>query len=183
MRRDAGAEWRRKVKTETAILAGGCYWGMQEVLRHRPGVLSTRVGYIGGNIENPIGFNIGSHAESVEVVFDPEATSFRELLEFFFQVHDPSTRNRQGGDVGVNVRSGIFYTSPEQKQIAEETIAEVDASGRWPGKVTTEVTEATRFWPAEDEHQDYLQRNPYGYQCQYIRPEWTLPAPAEDAAA
>ncbi len=173
----------REVKTETAILAGGCYWGLQELLRRQPGVLSTTVGYIGGDIENPIGYDIGTHAESVEVVFDPVVTSFRELLEFFFRVHDPSTRNRQGGDVGVNVRSGIFYTSEEQRRIAEDTISEVDASGRWPGKVTTEVTAATRFWPAEDEQQDYLQRYPGGYQCQYVRPEWTLPERPDAAAA
>lgn len=159
---------------ETAILAGGCYWGLQELLRKQPGVLSTRVGYIGGDVQAPAGYNIGTHAEAVEIVFDKEATTFRKLLEFFFQVHDPSTRNRQGNDVGVNVRSGIFYTSNDQKRIAEQTIADVDASGLWPGKVSTEVTIADKFWEAEPEHQDYLQKHPNGYQCQWVRPNWQL---------
>lgn len=166
----------KEMKTETAVLAGGCFWGMQELLRQQPGILSTRVGYTGGDTDNPIGPMMGTHAEAVELVFDPEATSFTELLEFFFQVHDPSTRNRQGGDVGVNVRSAIFYTSEEQRRVAEDIIDEVNESGNWPGPVTTEVTPASQFWPAEGEHQDYLQFNPGGYQCQYIRSDWTLPA-------
>jgi peptide-methionine (S)-S-oxide reductase len=161
---------------ESAILAGGCYWGLQELLRDQPGVLSTRVGYIGGDTENPRGFEIGNHAEAVEVIFDRDATSYRALLEFYFQVHDPTTKDRQGGEVGVNVRSGIFYTTEEQKVVAEQLVEDIERSGRWPGPVVTEVIEADRFWEAEAEQQDYLQRHPGGYQCQWARPDWTLPS-------
>ena len=161
--------------TETAILAGGCFWGAQELIRKRDGVISTRVGYSGGEVPNATYANHGSHAEAVEIVFDPEKTSFRDILEFFFQIHDPTTMNRQGNDIGESYRSAIFYTSDEQKQVAEATIADVDASGIWPGKVVTEVTAAGPFWEAEPEHQDYLQRIPNGYTCHFIRPDWKLP--------
>lgn len=160
---------------ETAILAGGCFWGMQELLRDYPGVISTRVGYSGGEVPNATYRNHGRHAEAVEIVFDPSRLSFRTLLEFFFQIHDPSTPNRQGNDRGESYRSAIFYTNDEQKRIAEETIADVNASGVWPGKVVTEVAPAGPFWQAEPEHQDYLQRIPYGYTCHWIRPDWKLP--------
>ena len=146
--------------TETAILAGGCFWGMQDLIRKRPGVLSTRVGYSGGDVPNATYRNHGTHAEALEVVFDPGVMSFRDLLEFFFQVHDPTTVNRQGNDIGASYRSAIFYTSEEQKRVAEDTIADVDASGLWPGKVVTEVTAAGPFWEAEPEHQDYLEKYP-----------------------
>ena len=165
--------------TETAILAGGCFWGMEELIRHKDGVLSTRVGYSGGDTPNATYRNHGDHAEAVEIVFDPEKISFRELLEFFFQIHDPSTKDRQGNDVGRSYRSAIFYLSDEQKRIAEDTIADVDASGLWPGKVVTEVTPAGPFWEAEPEHQDYLQRYPEGYTCHFVRPGWKLPRRAE----
>jgi peptide-methionine (S)-S-oxide reductase len=161
--------------TERAILAGGCFWGAQQLLRRRPGVISTRVGYSGGDTPNATYRNHGDHAESVEIVFDPAQISFREILEFFFQIHDPSTKNRQGNDVGRSYRSAIFYTSDEQKRVAEETIADVDASGLWPGAVVTEVTAAGDFWEAEEDHQDYLEKNPHGYTCHFIRPGWTLP--------
>jgi peptide-methionine (S)-S-oxide reductase len=161
--------------TETAILAGGCFWGVQELVRKLPGVISTRTGYSGGEVENATYYNHGSHAEALEVVFDPSVISFRDLLEFFFQIHDPSTRNRQGNDIGAAYRSAIFYTSDEQKRVAEDTIADVDASGLWPGKVVTEVTEAGPFWEAEPEHQDYLQKYPNGYTCHFVRPNWKLP--------
>lgn len=161
--------------TETAILAGGCFWGAQELIRKRDGVISTRVGYSGGDVPNATYRNHGSHAEAVEIVFDPEQTSFRDILEFFFQIHDPTTMNRQGNDVGKSYRSAIFYMSDEQKQVAEETIADVDASGLWPGKVVTEVSPAGPFWEAEPEHQDYLQRIPNGYTCHFVRPDWKLP--------
>ncbi|MEO7121982.1 MAG: peptide-methionine (S)-S-oxide reductase MsrA [Lacisediminihabitans sp.] len=161
--------------TETAILAGGCFWGAQDLLRKRPGIVSTRVGYSGGEVANATYRNHGNHAESVEIVFDPAQISFRDILEFFFQIHDPSTLDRQGNDVGASYRSAIFYTSDEQKRVAEETIADVDASGLWPGKVVTEVTAAGDFWEAEDEHQDYLLKNPNGYTCHYVRPGWKLP--------
>ena len=144
--------------TETAILAGGCFWGVQELLRQREGVISTRVGYTGGKNDNPTYRNHPGHAEAVEIVFDPERISYRDILEFFFQIHDPSTKDRQGNDIGSSYRSEIFYTSDEQRQVAEETIADVDASGLWPGKVVTELSEAVPFWEAEPEHQDYLQR-------------------------
>ncbi len=168
--------------TETAILAGGCFWGAQELLRKRPGVISTRVGYSGGDVPNATYRNHGDHAEAVEVVFDPEKISYREILEFFFQIHDPSTKNRQGNDVGRSYRSAIYYTSDEQRRVAEDTIADVDASGIWPGKVVTEVEPAGDFWQAEPEHQDYLQRIPYGYTCHFVRPGWVLPKRAEQNA-
>ncbi|ORE92720.1 peptide-methionine (S)-S-oxide reductase MsrA [Aurantimonas sp. 22II-16-19i] len=162
-------------KTERAILAGGCFWGMQQLIRRMPGVVATRVGYSGGDVENATYRDHGTHAEAIEIVYDPETISFRDLLEFFFQIHDPSTPNRQGNDRGLSYRSAIFYTSDEQKRIAEETIADVDASGIWPGKVVTEVAEAGAFWEAEPEHQDYLERIPNGYTCHFVRPNWKLP--------
>ena len=161
--------------TETAILAGGCFWGMQDLIRKRPGVLSTRVGYSGGDGPNATYRHHGTHTEALEVVFDPSVMSFRELLEFFFQVHDPTTLNRQGNDIGTSYRSAIFYTSAEQERVAEETIADVEASGLWPGKVVTLVEPAGEFWEAEPEHQDYLERYPAGYTCHFVRPNWTLP--------
>ena len=164
--------------TEIAILAGGCFWGVQDLLRRYPGVLKTRVGYTGGEVANATYGNHRGHAEAIEIVFDPSLISFRQLLEFFFQIHDPSTRNRQGNDVGDSYRSAIFYTTDEQKRVALETIADVDASGLWPGKVVTEVTPAGDFWQAEPEHQDYLERIPHGYTCHFIRPGWKLPVRA-----
>jgi len=169
-------------KTETALLAGGCFWGMQDLLRRYPGVLSTRVGYTGGDVPNATYRNHGTHAEGLEVVFDPALISYRDILEFFFQIHDPSTRNRQGNDVGMSYRSAIFYRDDAQKRIAEETIADVDASGLWPGKVVTEVVPAGPFWEAEPEHQDYLERYPNGYTCHFPRPGWKLPHRSSDAA-
>ena len=163
--------------TERAVLAGGCFWGMQELIRNKPGILFTRVGYSGGIVPNATYRNHGNHAEALEIVFNPHFISFRQLLEFFFQIHDPSTPNRQGNDRGESYRSAIFYTTPEQKQIAEQTIADVNASGIWPGKVVTELAQAGPFWEAEPEHQDYLQKYPAGYTCHYIRPNWKL-APA-----
>ena len=160
---------------ERVVLAGGCFWGMQQLFRRRDGVISTRVGYAGGNVSNATYRNHGTHAEAIEVIFDPETIGFRELLEFFFQVHDPSTRNRQGNDTGTSYRSAIFYTNEEQKRIAEETILEADSTGLWPGKIVTEVVPAGDFWQAEPEHQDYLERRPHGYTCHYIRPDWVLP--------
>ncbi len=168
--------------TETSILAGGCFWGMQELLRHHPGVVSTRVGYSGGDVANATYRNHGSHAEAVEIVFDPQKLSFRQLLEFFFQIHDPSTANRQGNDRGTSYRSGIYYTSEEQRQVALDTIADVNASGLWPGQVVTEVKPAGPFWEAEPEHQDYLQRYPEGYTCHWVRPGWTLPRRKRETA-
>jgi peptide-methionine (S)-S-oxide reductase len=161
--------------TERAILAGGCFWGMQDLLRRYPGVISTRVGYSGGDVSNATYRNHGTHAEAIEITFDPDKLSYRTLLEFFFQIHDPTTLNRQGNDRGTSYRSAIFYTSDEQKRIASDTIADVDASGIWPGKVVTEVAPARAFWEAEPEHQDYLQRLPNGYTCHFIRPNWRLP--------
>ena len=163
------------VSTERAVLAGGCFWGVQDLLRKYPGVISTRVGYSGGEVPNATYRNHGNHAEAVEIIFDPNVISFRKLLEFFFQIHDPSTLNRQGNDRGASYRSAIFYTSDEQKRVAEDTIADVDASGIWPGKVVTLVSEAVPFWEAEPEHQDYLQRIPNGYTCHFPRPGWKLP--------
>ena len=160
---------------ETAILAGGCFWGVQDLLRRYPGVLATRVGYSGGDVANATYRNHGTHAEAIEIIFDPNTISYRKILEFFFQIHDPSTENRQGNDRGTSYRSAIFYTSDEQKRVAEETIRDVDASGLWPGKVVTQVAPAGPFWEAEPEHQDYLQRLPHGYTCHYIRPDWVLP--------
>ena len=164
--------------TETAILAGGCFWGVQDLLRRYPGVLKTRVGYTGGEVANATYRNHRGHAESIEIIFDPAVISYRQILEFFFQIHDPSTRNRQGGDVGDSYRSAIFYTNEDQKRVALDTIADVDASGLWPGKVVTEVTPASAFWEAEPEHQDYLERIPNGYTCHFIRPSWKLPVRA-----
>jgi peptide-methionine (S)-S-oxide reductase len=161
--------------SETAILAGGCFWGVQELMRRRDGVISTRVGYTGGESANPTEADPGGHAEAVEVVFDPERTTYRDVLEFFFQIHDPTTKDRQGDEAGAYVRSEIFYAGDEQRQVAEETIADVDASGLWPGKVVTGVSEAGRFWEAPPEDQDYLQRNPDGETCHFPRPGWTLP--------
>jgi len=163
------------VRTETALLAGGCFWGMQELIRAMPGVMSTRVGYSGGDVPNATYRNHGTHAEAIEIVFDPDKLSYRDILEFFFQIHDPSTKNRQGNDLGTSYRSAIFYTNDEQKRVAEDTIADVDASGLWPGKVVTEVSPAGPFWQAEPEHQDYLQHYPTGYTCHFVRPDWKLP--------
>jgi peptide-methionine (S)-S-oxide reductase len=167
------------MSTERAVLAGGCFWGMQDLIRKQPGVVSTRVGYSGGDVANATYANHGNHAEAVEIVFDPDVTSFREVLEFFFQIHDPSTRNRQGNDLGASYRSAIYYADDEQKRVALDTIADVDASGLWPGKVVTEVEPVGEFWEAEPEHQDYLQRLPWGYTCHFPRPEWRLPRRAE----
>ena len=161
--------------TERAILAGGCFWGMQDLLRRYPGVISTRVGYSGGDVPNATYRNHGTHAEAIEIIFDPDKLSYRTLLEFFFQIHDPTTLNRQGNDTGTSYRSAIFYTSDEQKRIANDIIADVDASGIWPGKVVTEVAPAGAFWEAEPEHQDYLEHYPGGYTCHFIRPNWKLP--------
>jgi peptide-methionine (S)-S-oxide reductase len=169
--------------TEKAILAGGCFWGVQDLIRHQPGVISTRVGYSGGEVPNATYRHHGNHAEAVEIIFDPTKTSYRNLLEFFFQVHDPSTMNRQGNDRGASYRSAIFYTSDEQKRVAEDTIADVDASGLWPGKVVTEVAPAGPFWEAEPEHQDYLQKYPAGYTCHFVRPGWKLPKRADPVTA
>jgi len=161
--------------TERAVLAGGCFWGMQDLIRRYEGVISTRVGYSGGDVAHATYRNHGTHAEAIEIVFDPQKIGFRRLLEFFFQIHDPSTRDRQGNDRGPGYRSAIFYTSDEQKRVAEDTIADVDASGLWPGKVVTEVAPVSDFWEAEPEHQDYLERIPNGYTCHFIRPNWKLP--------
>ena len=163
------------MKTERAVLAGGCFWGMQDLIRRRDGVISTRVGYTGGNVPNATYRNHGNHAEAIEIVFDPSKISYREVLEFYFQIHDPTTLNRQGNDVGPSYRSAIFYTNDEQKRIAEDTIADVDASGLWPGRVVTEAVPAREFWEAEPEHQDYLVRIPDGYTCHFVRPGWRLP--------
>jgi peptide-methionine (S)-S-oxide reductase len=161
--------------TERAVLAGGCFWGMQELFRRQPGVVSTRVGYSGGDVPNATYRNHGTHAEAIEVIYDPAQTTFRDLLEFFFQVHDPTTKNRQGNDIGLSYRSAIYFENDEQKRVAEDTIADVDASGLWPGKIVTEVSPAGDFWEAEPEHQDYLQRIPNGYTCHFVRPGWKLP--------
>jgi peptide-methionine (S)-S-oxide reductase len=160
---------------ETAILAGGCFWGMQDLVRKLPGVASTRVGYSGGDVPHATYRNHGTHAEALEVVFDPARLSYRDLLAFFFQIHDPTTPNRQGNDRGTSYRSAIYYTSDEQRRVALETIADVEASGLWPGKVVTEVQAAGPFWEAEPEHQDYLLRHPGGYTCHFARPGWKLP--------
>jgi len=168
---------------ERAVLAGGCFWGMQELIRRREGVLSTRVGYSGGDVPNATYGHHGTHAEALEIIFEPAKLSYRALLELFFQIHDPTTRNRQGNDLGLSYRSAIFYTSEEQRRVAEDTIADVDASGLWPGKVVTEVAAAGPFWEAEPEHQDYLQRIPAGYTCHFARPGWKLPARASAKTA
>src|ERR1700704_1538089 len=161
--------------TERAVLAGGCFWGMQDLIRKYAGVISTRVGYTGGDVPNATYRKHGTHAEAIEIIFDPTQISYRTLLEFFFQIHDPTTRNRQGNDIGTSYRSAIFYTTDEQKRIAEDTIADVEASGLWPGKGVSEVPAAGPFWEAEPEHQDYLERYPDGYPCHFVRPGWKLP--------
>ena len=160
---------------ERAVLAGGCFWGVQELVRKLPGVLETRVGYTGGDVKNATYRNHGTHAEGIEIIFDPAKISYRQLLEFFFQIHDPTTKNRQGNDIGASYRSAIYYTSPEQEAIAEDTIADVEASGLGPGKVVTQVEPVGDFWEAEPEHQDYQQRYPDGYTCHFVRPNWRLP--------
>ncbi|MDO9395099.1 MAG: peptide-methionine (S)-S-oxide reductase MsrA [Herbiconiux sp.] len=169
--------------TKKAILAGGCFWGMEDLIRRRPGVLDTRVGYTGGDVANATYRNHGSHAEAIEISYDPAVTSYRSLLEFFFQIHDPSTKNRQGNDRGTSYRSGIYYLDEEQQATALDTIADVDASGLWPGAVVTEVEPAGPFWEAEPEHQDYLERYPNGYTCHYVRPGWKLPRRSESVSA
>jgi peptide-methionine (S)-S-oxide reductase len=171
------------VSSERAVLAGGCFWGMQDLIRRKPGVLKTRVGYTGGDVPNATYRNHGTHAEAIEITFDPKVLSYRDLLEFFFQIHDPSTKDRQGNDRGTSYRSAIYHTSEAQKAIAEDTIADVDASGLWPGPVVTEIEPAREFWEAEPEHQDYLERNPNGYTCHFARPNWKLPRRAERVRA
>ncbi|AWW36019.1 peptide-methionine (S)-S-oxide reductase MsrA [Streptomyces cadmiisoli] len=166
-------------QTQRAVLAGGCFWGMQDLIRRQPGVVSTRVGYTGGDVPDATYRNHGTHAEGIEIVFDPDRTDFRRLLEFFFQIHDPTTKNRQGNDVGPSYRSAIYYVDDEQKRTAEDTIADVEASGLWPGEVVTEVEPVGPFWEAESEHQDYLERYPEGYTCHFIRPNWRLPVRAK----
>ena len=168
--------------TERAVLAGGCFWGMQDLIRKLPGVVSTRVGYTGGDVPNATYRNHGTHAEAIEINFDPSKTTYRRLLEFFFQIHDPTTLNRQGNDLGTSYRSAIYFTSDQQKTVTLDTIADVDASGLWPGKVVTEVVPAGDFWEAEPEHQDYLERIPNGYTCHFARPDWVLPRRESDAA-
>ncbi|MFE7980079.1 peptide-methionine (S)-S-oxide reductase MsrA [Streptomyces shenzhenensis] len=160
---------------QKALLAGGCFWGMQELIRKQPGVLNTRVGYSGGEVSRPTYRHHGNHAESIEITFDPAVTDYRTVLEYFFQIHDPTTKDRQGNDLGASYRSAIFYLDEEQRRIAEDTIADVEASGLWPGPVVTEVVQAGPFWEAEPEHQDYLQRYPNGYTCHFPRPNWRLP--------
>jgi peptide-methionine (S)-S-oxide reductase len=168
---------------ERAVLAGGCFWGMQDLIRRYKGVLSTRVGYTGGDVRNATYRNHGTHAEAIEIIFDPAKVSYRQILEFFFQIHDPTTRDRQGNDRGPSYRSAIFYTSEEQRRVAEDTIADVDASGLWPSKVVTEVAPVGDFWEAEPEHQDYLERYPDGYTCHFVRPNWKLPVRERTTAA
>ncbi len=168
---------------ERAVLAGGCFWGMQDLIRRYKGVISTRVGYTGGHVANATYRNHDGHAEAIKIIFDPSQITYRKLLELFFQIHDPSTPNRQGNDRGTSYRSAIFYTTDEQKRVALDTIADVDVSGLWPGKVVTEVTPAGDFWQAEPEHQDYLERYPDGYTCHFVRPEWKLPVRAKAAQA
>ena len=170
-------------ETERAVLAGGCFWGVQQLIRRQPGVISTRVGYSGGDVPNATYRNHGTHAEALEIIFDPKTISFRQLLEFFFQIHDPTTLNQQGNDRGLSYRSAIFYTTDEQRQVAEDTIADVNASGIWPGKAVTEVEPVGPFWEAEPEHQDYLERIPNGYTCHFIRPNWRLPVRQGQTAA
>lgn len=162
------------MKIEKAILAGGCFWGVEELIRVLPGVKDTVVGYTGGNVHNATYRNHGTHAEAIAVTYDSEILSYRKLLEFFFQIHDPTTKNRQGNDRGPSYRSAIFYLNEEQKQVAMDLIEEMTATKKWPGTIVTEVVPATEFWNAEAEHQDYLQKHPYGYTCHYIRPDWTI---------
>ena len=161
--------------TERAVLAGGCFWGMQDLIRKLNGVESTRVGYTGGDVKNATYRNHGTHAEGIEIFFNPEKITFRRLLEFFFQIHDPTTPNRQGNDRGPSYRSAIYFVDDQQKQTAVETIADVEASGPWQGKVVTELEPVGDFWEAEPEHQDYLERYPNGYTCHFPRPNWVLP--------
>lgn len=163
------------MSTQRAVLAGGCFWGMQDLIRKLPGVTTTRVGYTGGDVPNATYRNHGSHAEGIEIIFDDEMISYRKILEFFFQIHDPSTLNRQGNDTGMSYRSAIYYTDDHQHQEALRTIKDVDSSGIWPGKVVTEVEAVGDFWEAEPEHQDYLERLPSGYTCHFPRPDWVLP--------
>lgn len=164
------------MNTEKAILAGGCFWGVEELIRQYPGVISTVVGYTGGEVPNATYRNHGNHAEAIAITYDPAQLSYRKLLEYFFQIHNPTTRNRQGNDIGPSYRSAIFFLNQEQQEVANTLIAEMDASGVWPGKIVTEVVPATDFWDAEEEHQAYLQKNPYGYTCHFERPEWSLDA-------
>jgi len=164
---------------ERAVLAGGCFWGMQDLIRKQPGIVSTRVGYTGGEVPNATYRNHGNHAEAIEIIYEPARTNYRAILEFFFQIHDPTTRDRQGNDVGASYRSAIFYANDEQKRIAEDTIADVEASGLWPGKVVTELAPVGDFWEAEPEHQDYLERIPNGYTCHFVRPNWKFSRRAE----
>lgn len=161
--------------TERAVLAGGCFWGMQDLIRKMPGVTATRVGYTGGDVPNATYRNHGTHAEGIEILFEPDKISFRQLLEFFFQIHDPTTPNQQGNDRGMSYRSAIYYVDDAQRAVAEDTIADVNASGLWPGRVVTELEPVAEFWEAEPEHQDYLERIPNGYTCHFIRPGWVLP--------
>jgi peptide-methionine (S)-S-oxide reductase len=163
------------MSTSRAILAGGCFWGMQDLIRKQPGVIATRVGYTGGDVPDATYRNHGTHAEAIEIEFNPAKLSYRKVLEFFFQIHDPTTINRQGNDVGTSYRSAIFYLDDEQKAVAEDTVADVNAAGLWPGKVVTEIAPAGPFWEAEPEHQDYLEKYPSGYTCHFIRPDWVLP--------
>jgi len=160
--------------TEKAILAGGCFWGVEELIRQQPGVISTVVGYTGGDVPNATYRNHGTHAEGIEVTFDPAQLTYRALLEYFFQIHDPTTRNRQGNDIGTSYRSAIFYNSESQRDVANQLITEMEASEIWPGKIVTEVVPASDFWNAEVEHQDYLQKHPGGYTCHFERPSWKL---------
>jgi peptide-methionine (S)-S-oxide reductase len=168
------------MSTERAVLAGGCFWGMQELIRHKPGVISTRVGYTGGDVPNATYRNHGTHAEGIEIIYDPAIITYRDILEFFFQIHDPTTLNRQGNDIGLSYRSAIYYVDDAQKAVALDTIADVEASGIWPGRVVTEVEPVGDFWEAEPEHQDYLQRIPHGYTCHFPRPGWVLPKRAAE---
>jgi len=160
---------------KTAILAGGCFWGMQDLIRKLPGVIKTRVGYTGGDVANATYRNHGTHAEGIEIIYDDAVISYRQILEFFFQIHDPTTLNRQGNDLGLSYRSGIYYLDEDQHAVALDTIEDVNASGLWPGKVVTEVKPAGPFWEAEPDHQDYLERFPSGYTCHFVRPGWVLP--------
>lgn len=162
------------MNTEKAILAGGCFWGVEELIRHYPGVTSTVVGYTGGDVPNATYRNHGTHAEAIEITFDPTQLSYRGLLEYFFHIHDPTTKNRQGNDRGTSYRSAIFFLTEAQRETATTLIADMEASGKWPGTIVTEIVPAADFWNAEEEHQNYLQKNPYGYTCHFERPEWTL---------
>ena len=162
------------MSTQKAILAGGCFWGVEELFRQQKGVISTIVGYTGGDVPNATYRNHGNHAEGIEITFDPSVLTYRKLLEYFFMIHDPSTKNRQGNDIGTSYRSAIFYLDETQREVANDLISTLDESGKWPGKIITEVVPASDFWSAEEEHQDYLQKNPYGYTCHFERPEWTV---------